>query len=104
MRSHELSLDVYAEEVSYGQVGQVTAETRGFLWQHETEDQATTKRMDWNALLEYLQTVAPRKRSGFYLRKQIGPDVALGLGIAATKEISDVLGALIPLYDASVGV
>ena len=104
MRSHELSLDVYAEEVSYGQVGQITAETRGFLWQHETEDQAATKRMNWDALLEYLQTVAPRKRCGFYLRKQISADVALGLGIAATKEISDMFEALIPVYDASVGV
>jgi hypothetical protein len=104
MRSHELTLDVYAEEVSYGQVGQITAETRGFLWQHETQDQAATRRMNWEDLVEYLETVAPRKRCGLHLGKHIAVEAALGLGQAATQGISEVLAALIPVYNASIGV
>ena len=103
MRDYELSLDVYTEEVSYGQVGQVTAQQRGFLWQHETADQATTRRMNWGDLVDYLQTVAPRKRCNLYLRNHLSVEAALEAGVDVSKEISDMLEALIPVYDTSVG-
>jgi hypothetical protein len=104
IKSYDLILDVYAEDRSYGRVGQITAETRGFLWQHETEEQAETKRMTWNDLLEYLQTVAPERRSGIYLQRHIPADAALDQGTAVAEEISDVFESLLPVYDASVGV
>jgi hypothetical protein len=103
MKSQELTLDVYVEEISYGQVGQVLLEDRGFLWQHETADQEITRKMTWKQLLEYLQTVAPEKRCDLYLCKKIAPDVALELAAGATEELCGTLESLMPVYDASVG-
>jgi hypothetical protein len=103
MKEHELALDVYVEEVSYHQVGQILLEGRGFLWQHETADQEMTRKMNWNQLVEYLQTVAPKKRCDLYLCKQVSAEVALELGAGATEEICGTLESLMPIYDASVG-
>jgi hypothetical protein len=103
MRDYELSLDVYAEEVSYGQVGQITTQKRGFLWQHETADQATTQRMNWGDLVDYLQTVAPRKRCNLYLRNHLSVEAALEASADLSKELSDMFEALMPVYDTSVG-
>jgi hypothetical protein len=103
MKDQELTLDVYVEEGSYQQVGQIVLQARGFLWQHETPDQEMTRKMDWNQLVEYLQTVAPKKRCDLRLCKQITPEVALELGAGATEEISGVFEALMPVYNACVG-
>lgn len=103
MKAHDLSLDVYAEGVSYGQVGQIVVQARGFLWQHETADQDVTRRMNWDELVEYLQTVAPKNRCDLYLRKHLSPETALQSGAAISGEIAEVLVSLLPLYDASAG-
>jgi hypothetical protein len=98
-----LGLDVYAMDVSYGQVGQITAQGKGFLWQHEDAEQAVTREMNGRELAEYLQTVAPNKRCDLFLRKQISSEAALKAGADVSKEIVAVFEALLPLYDASGG-
>jgi hypothetical protein len=103
MEAHGLQLDVYAMEASYGQVAQITANTQGFLWQHETADQAISKAMDWEALFEYLQNLVPGKRCDAYLRRRTLRDEAVSVGAAISKEIANVLESLLPLYDAIVG-
>ena len=103
MKAQDLTLDVYVEDVSYQQVGQILRLGRGFLWQHETAEQEMTRKMNWKQLVEYLQTVAPQKRCDLYLRKHLTAEAALELGAAATDEISRVFESLLPVYDASVG-
>jgi hypothetical protein len=103
MKTKELTLDVYAEEVSYGQVGQVVVQARGFQWQHETAEQEMTRKMNWDELADYLQTVAPQKRCDLYLRKRLAVEAALGLGKDATAEMVNVFEALAPVYDTVVG-
>jgi hypothetical protein len=104
MKEHELSFVVYAMDVSYGQVGQFTVQTRGFLWEHETADQEMSRKMSWKDVIEYLQTVAPTKRCDLYLRKQIPPKEAVKVGVGIAGQIIDVFESLLPVYDASVGV
>jgi hypothetical protein len=103
MKTHELSLDFYAMEESYGQVGQITVQTRGFLWQHETAEQETTRRMDWAKLTEYLHTAAADKRCDLYLRCHVSSENALKAGADIVGEIALVFEALMPVYEASVG-
>jgi hypothetical protein len=104
MEAHELDLDVYAMQTSYGQVARVTVEDNGFLWQHETADQEMTRSMDWEALVEYLQTVAPGKRCDVFLRGHQSVAEALKGGAGIAKDIADVMESLVPLYDVIVGV
>lgn len=104
MEAHELSLDVYAMDVSYGQVAQVTAQGEGFLWQHETADQEVTRQMSGAELAEYLQSLPPRKRCDLYMRKQAPAKDVLKAGAGISGEIATVFEALVPFYDASVGV
>ena len=104
MKAHELSLDVYAMQTSFGRVGRITVQARGFLWEHETAEQEMSRKMNWAELVEYLRAVAPTKRCTLYLRKHVSPDTALKAGAGIATEIADVLEALVPLYDASVGV
>lgn len=103
MKKHDLSLDVYAMDGKYGQVGQITLQPRGFLWQHENAEQEMTRRMNWNDLVEYLQTVCSDKRCNLYLRKQISPEAALKAGGAVSGEILDLFKALLPVYNGSIG-
>jgi hypothetical protein len=102
MKAHDMSLDVYAMDVAYGQVGQILYQDRGFLYQHETADQEMTQRMDWKALVDYLQSVAPGKRCALYLRKRLLAGDALGAGVELTGQFADLFQALVPVYDASV--
>jgi hypothetical protein len=104
MKAHELSLDVYAMQTSFGRVGRITLQDRGFLWEHETAEQEVSRKMNWAQLVEYLQTVAPAKRCTLYLRKHVSPGTALKAGAGIAAEIADVFESLVPLYDASVGV
>jgi hypothetical protein len=100
MDAHGLSLDVYAMQTSYGQVGRITVQARGFLWEHETAEQESTQRMNWLQLVEYLRTVAPTKRCNVYLRKQVSADTALKAGTEIAGEITAVFEMLVPLYEA----
>jgi hypothetical protein len=104
MKAHKLSMDVYAMDVAFGQVGQILLQDRGFLYQHETADQELTKRMNWQALVDYLQSVAPNKRCVLYLRKHLLVGDALGVGADRAAQILGLFQALMPVYDASVGV
>ena len=103
MKANDLSLDVYAEELSYGQVGQIVVQDRGFQWQHETAEQEMTRKMNWNELVEYLQTVSPEKRCDLCLCKRLTAEAALELGAGTTAEIAGIFEALLPVYDASTG-
>jgi len=104
MKAHDLSLDVYAMGVSYAQVGRISLQPRGFLWQHETEEQEMTRKMNWGQLVEYLNTVAPGARVGLHLRQQIPPAAALEAGDSIAGSIVDLLESLLPVYDASIDV
>ncbi|MFC2036684.1 hypothetical protein ACFLYD_01770 [Chloroflexota bacterium] len=103
MKKYELSLDVYAMEMSYGQVGQISVQPRGFLWQHETADQEMTQRMSWQDLVAYLHSDAFGKRSELYLRHYLPGDAALEAGPAVAGLIATVFESLVLVYDASVG-
>ncbi len=103
MKDQGLTLDVYAEELSYQQVGQIQLEGRSFLWRHETAEQEITQKMTWTKLVKYLQTVAPNKRCDLYLCKHLTAEAALELGAAATDEIAGVFESLMPVYEVSVG-
>lgn len=103
MKKHELSLDVYVEETSYRQVGQISVQDRGFLWEHETAEQEITRRMDWAQLVEYLETVASDKRGDLFLRKYVSVDAALQAGAAISAVITTVFETLLPVYDACAG-
>lgn len=103
MLAHGLSLDFYTTEVGYGQVAQVIADDRSFLWQHETVEQAVTRQMEWDELLDFLQTAGGRKRSELYVRKRVDSGAVVKKGAAIAVEIAAVLEALVPVYDASVG-
>jgi hypothetical protein len=101
MKEHGLSLDVYAMQVSYGQIARIEAQDDGFVWQQETAEQEVTREMNGQELAEYLQTVAPEKRSALFVRKRIAPDKAVKAGEGITKELVGVLEALVPLLEAS---
>ena len=103
MKAHDLSLDVYAMHVSYGQVGQISVQERGFLWEHQTAEQEMTKRMNWGDLAEYLQAEGAERRCDLYLRKRMPVADALKAGKDIAQEIASVFEALVPLYDTSVG-
>jgi hypothetical protein len=98
-----LQLDVYAMEVSYGLVGRVTAQEKGFLWEHEDAEQEISRPMSGKELAKYLKEVAPSQRCDLYVRAQMPPKKALKAGAGVAGEILAVLEALVPLYDASVG-
>ncbi|MFC2046049.1 hypothetical protein ACFLTC_00820 [Chloroflexota bacterium] len=104
MRIQDLSLDVYAMQVRYGQVGRITVQPRGFLWQQETADQEVTQKMDWKKMEELLRTLAPGKRCELHLSKHLpmGPSLEAGAGIA--QEVLTLIDELMPLYDTLVGI
>jgi hypothetical protein len=101
--THRLRLDVYAMEVSYGLVAQITAQGEAFLWQHKDAEQEVQQTMSGPELAEYLRALAPGKRCGLYVRKRISPQAAQQAGANVVKEIVTALEALVPLYDVSVG-
>lgn len=101
MVAHGLTLDIYAMEVSYGLVAQVTVEGEGFQWRQEDAEQEVTRSMSGEALADYLKTVAPKQRSDLYVRKQLTPKAAMKAGAGAAKQIAELFEALVPVYDAS---
>jgi hypothetical protein len=103
MEEHELTLMVYAMEVSYGQVARITVDEEGFLWQHESPEQEIARRMSGEELAEYLQGVAPNKRCDVYLGRQVSREKAIGAGTGIVDEIAEICLALLPVYDASSG-
>jgi hypothetical protein len=103
MEAHELNLDIYAMQTSYGQVGRVSVDEQGFLWQHETAEQEMTRPMDWDGLVEYLQSLAPGKRCDVFLRGRFSVEEAMRGGAGISKDMADVFESLVPLYDAIVG-
>jgi hypothetical protein len=103
MKAHDLTLDVYAMHVSYGQVGQISLQARGFLWEHETAEQEMTRKMNWGDLTEYLQAEGAKRRCDLYLRKRMPLTDTLKAGKDIAKEIASVFEDLVPLYDTTVG-
>jgi hypothetical protein len=103
MRTLDLSLDVYAMDVSYGQVGRIVVQERGFLWQHETAEEETTRRMNWKQMADYLRGVARGKQCEIVLRQHMPAKKALKAGAKVSSEMLTVFEALLPVYDATVG-
>jgi hypothetical protein len=103
MEMHELNLDVYAMEVSFGPVGHITVSSAGFLWQHETAEQKMARRMTREELVDYLLEAGSEKRCDLYVRMLLTVEDAVRVGSDIVEEISEVLEALTPLYDASMG-
>ena len=102
MKDHELSLDVYTASKGYERVAQILVQDRGFLWQHETEEQEVTRNMNWEELLTYLEEVAPGKRADLFIRKRLPARDVFPLGEAIAGQIADVFEALLPVYQASL--
>ncbi len=103
LNEYDLSLDVYAMDMSYEQVGQITPQGEGFFWRHEDAEQEVTRPMTGKEVAGYLQTVAPDKQCDLYVRKVLLPEAALRAGADIVDEIVTVFEALVPLYDASIG-
>ncbi len=103
MEELDLSLVVYAMEVSYGQVARITVDEEGFLWQHESPDQEIARHMSGEELAEYLQGVAPNKRCDVYLGQRVSQEKAIGAGSGIVDEVAATCLALLPVYDASSG-
>jgi hypothetical protein len=101
--AHHLRMDIYAMEISYGLVAQVTVEGNAFLWQHKDAEQEVQQTMNAQELATYLRSLAPNKRCGLYVRKRLSPQAAQQAGAKVVDEIIAVLEALVPLYDISVG-
>jgi hypothetical protein len=104
MKTYDLDLDVYALEVGYGQVAQVSAQDRGFLWRSESAEEEATQSMNWQQVVEYLQGVASDKQCDLFVRKRLSPSEALDAEAGVSSEIAKAFEALLPIYDASVGV
>jgi hypothetical protein len=102
MAKNDLQIDVWAMEKSYGQVARITAEGKGFLWQHEDEEQEVSQKMNGEELAEYLKSVTPTKRCELHVRKRIPPKNAVAAGSEVSDEILTVIESLMPIYDASV--
>jgi hypothetical protein len=100
---HGLSLDVYALEMGYGQVGQIASQGDEFLWRREDAEQEVTRPMNGEEVAGYLQTLAPDKQCDLYVRNSLPVDAALERGAEVANEIATVFEALLPLYDASAG-
>ena len=100
---NDLQLDVWAMGTSYSRVARITAESEGFLWQHEDAEQEVSRQMNGEELAEYLKSVAPTKRCGLHAHKQLPAQQAPKAGPAVSDDILTVFEALMPVYDASVG-
>ncbi len=98
-----LQIDVWAASTSYGRVARITAEGKGFLWEHEDAEQQVSRQMNGAELAEYLGSVAPTKRCGLHVHKQISPQQAMEAGADVSDDMLAVFEALLPIYDASVG-
>lgn len=103
IKARGLSLDVYAMEVSYGQVAHITLSGNGFLWERETDQQVISREMDWDELVGYLQEVGAEARADLYLRNSLSSEEAVSAGAAISRDMVATFVALMPLYEASIG-
>ncbi|MBN1136608.1 MAG: hypothetical protein JXM73_08475 [Anaerolineae bacterium] len=104
MKAHALSLDVYGMEVSYGQVAHITLSGTGFLWERETDQQMISREMDWDELIGYLQEAGAEARVDLYLRSVLSSEEAVSAGAGISRDMVAAFVALMPLYEASIGV
>ncbi|MGD8623976.1 MAG: hypothetical protein PVF47_12240 [Anaerolineae bacterium] len=102
MAKHDLTMTVYATEARYEQVARITVEKDDFVWQHADEDQEIRREMTARQLAEYLQELAPKKRSDIYIGRWLPAAEAVKGGKGLVGEIFGVCQALLPVYDASV--
>jgi hypothetical protein len=104
MKAYDLALDVYAMDVRYGLAGQATHQDRGFLWEEKTADQEVSRKMDWNDLVERLQSLADGKRCNVFFQTKMPAREAIKSGAEATAQIIEVFEALMPVYESCVSV
>jgi hypothetical protein len=103
METHNLALDVYAMQVSYGQVARITAEGKGFMARQEDEEQEVTRPLSREELADYLKDLPSTKRCDLYLYGRLSPQEAQKAGSEIPAEILRVMESLLPVYSASVG-
>lgn len=103
MKAYDLTLNVYAMDVSYGLAGQAFHQPRGFLWEEKSADQEVSRKMDWDALIAQLQSLADGKRCNVFLQAKMPAGEALKAAAAALAPIEEVFMALMPAYEACVG-
>lgn len=101
MSQHDLQMVIYATDISHEQVGRLTVQEDGFVWQHEERDQEIEREMSGKQVATYLQEVAPGKRSDLYLGKSVPAKKATGAGSDIVDEIVAVCESLLPLYEAA---
>lgn len=103
MSQHGLHLVVYATDISHEQVGRITVEEEGFVWQHEDADQEVVREMTGKQVADYLCSLAPGKRCDLYLGRRVPAKEATKAGSGIVKEILAVCESLLPLYEAATG-
>ena len=59
--------------------------------------------MSWDELIGYLREVAPEARAELYLRHILSNEEAIAAGATISRDIVSVFGALLSLYEASIG-
>ncbi len=101
MDQHQLQLVVYATDISHEQVGRITVEENGFVWQHATPSQELIREMTGKQMATYLHDLAPGKRSDLYLGKWIPAKEASEAGSKIVDSIVAVCESLLPLYEAA---
>jgi hypothetical protein len=105
METHNLALDLYAMQVSYGQVARITAEGKQFMARQEDEGQEITRSLDGEDLAGYLKDLLPStKPCDLYLYGRLSPREAQDAGAEIKNGLLKVLESLMPLYYASIGV
>jgi len=101
MRGRGLSLDVYAMDVSYGPVAHISLTGERFVLERETAQEASSRELSWDDLIEYLQTVAPEARADIYWRNAVNKEDAVSTGPGIARDMLSAFTALLPRYDAS---
>lgn len=106
LEKYDLSLNLYTMQTKYGLVGQITPAHEGgeFLWRHETADQEIVRPMDWDRVVEEIQSVTAEERSDLRIAKQLPPGEAVERGSEIVDELVSVFRGLLPVYETSIGL
>jgi len=109
LEKQQLSLDVYAMQVSFGMVGQVTIQDSRLLWQQETAQQGVTRPVDWAELVDILTaltagspggTPGAEKRCELYVCKHVSKEESVKPDGDLIGAMETVFHALLPVYEA----
>jgi hypothetical protein len=103
MEAHELTLDIYSMQLSYGLVGRVTVQGDGLQWQHETAEKEIVRQLEEKDLAKTLKAETLENRSELWVYKRFAVEDAVKLGPAVSGEILEIFNVLVPVYEACIG-